>query len=106
MAAPQVKIEKAGLYKMISYKGTSGAAKKYTPMTAAKRLGEIENSMTVGMASVVSGINSLRNDYDTQKKEIKTDRRERQEEIEQILLEKPEELITNIETKFGFKYVE
>ena len=59
MAAPQVKIEKAGLYKMISYKGTSGAAKKYTPMTAAKRLGEIENSMTVGMASVVSGINSL-----------------------------------------------
>ncbi len=58
MAGPQVKIAKAGLYKMISYKGTSGT-KKYTPMTAAVQLGKTERSMQIGMKSVVAGINSL-----------------------------------------------
>ena len=30
----------------------------------------------------------------------------KKEEIQQILLEKPEELVQDIENKFGFKYVE
>ena len=51
-------IKKPALYKMISYKGTTGA-KSYTPLTAAKRLREHEKSIGTGFSSVIAGLNSL-----------------------------------------------
>ena len=54
----------------------------------------------------IQRVEDLRNQYDTQKEEIETKREEKQQEIKQILLEKPEVLINDIESKFGFKYVE
>ena len=59
MAGPSTKVSKAALFKTISFKGSTGAVKKYTPITAAVKLGEVEHSMTTGMGSVVAGINSL-----------------------------------------------
>ena len=59
MAGPSTKVSKASLYKTISFKGSTGAVRKYTPITAAVKLGEVEHSMTTGMSSVVAGINSL-----------------------------------------------
>ena len=56
--AVKAKVNKPVLYKMISYKGTSGA-KKYTPITAANRLGTVEKSIGVGFSSVIAGLNSL-----------------------------------------------
>lgn len=54
--AKQVKIPKAKLYKMVSYKGSVGSgAAKYTPLTAAKAMGEVQ----VSVKSLISGINSL-----------------------------------------------
>lgn len=54
----------------------------------------------------IQRVEDLRNQYDTQKEEIETERKTKKEQIRQILLEKPEELITDIESKFGFSYVE
>lgn len=54
----------------------------------------------------IQRVEDLRNQYDTQKEEIEVKREEKQQEIKQILLEKPEVLINDIESKFGFKYVE
>ena len=47
------------MYKMISYKGVSGAQSNYTPLTAANRLGKVEKSFGTGMTTVIAGINSL-----------------------------------------------
>ena len=43
----------------------------------------------------IQRVEDIRNEYDAQKEEIK-----------QILQEKPEELINDIESRFGFEYVE
>ena len=52
----QVKIPKAKLYKMVSYKGSVGSGgSKYTPLTAAKAMGDVQ----VSVKSLISGINSL-----------------------------------------------
>ena len=56
--AAKADIKKPALYKMISYKGTSGS-KSYTPLTAAKRLRTHEKSMGVGFSSVIAGLNAL-----------------------------------------------
>ena len=56
--AAKADIKKPALYKMISYKGTSGA-KSYTPLTAAKRLREHEKSIGVGFSSVIAGLNAI-----------------------------------------------
>ena len=47
------------MYKMISYKGVSGAQSSYTPLTAATRLGKVEKSFGAGMTTTIAGINSL-----------------------------------------------
>ena len=41
------------MYKMISYKGVSGAQTSYTPLTAATRLGKVEKSFGAGMTTTV-----------------------------------------------------
>ena len=52
----QVKIPKAKLYKMVSYKGSVGSGgSKYTPLTAAKAMGDVQ----ISVKSLISGINSL-----------------------------------------------
>ena len=56
---PQVKVPRANLYKMISYKGTTGGAKKYTPLSAAKAIGDLEADMGNGFAAITKGMNSL-----------------------------------------------
>ena len=57
---PQVKIQRARLYKYVSFKGKlTGAAKKYTPLTAAKRLGDVESDMSLGMKNLLGGVNSI-----------------------------------------------
>jgi len=60
---PQVKIPRAKLYKMISYKGTNGVrmptGDKMTPLVAAKAVGEMSSDLNSGMKSIISGINSL-----------------------------------------------
>jgi hypothetical protein len=56
--AAKADIKKPALYKMISYKGTSGS-KSYTPLTAAKRLRQHEKSMGTGFSSVIAGLNAL-----------------------------------------------
>jgi len=57
--APTVKVSKPSMYKMISYKGVSGAQSNYTPITAANRLGKVEKSFGAGMTTTIAGINSL-----------------------------------------------
>ena len=57
--APTVKVNKATMYKMISYKGVSGGKNNYSPLTAAQRLPQIEKSFGKGMGAVTAGINSL-----------------------------------------------
>tara|TARA_B100001113_G_scaffold350789_1_gene348606 strand:+ start:653 stop:1060 length:408 start_codon:yes stop_codon:yes gene_type:complete len=54
----------------------------------------------------IQRVENIRNQYDTEKEEINIRRETEKEEIKQILLEKPEELISNIESRFGFEYVE
>lgn len=60
---PQVKIPRAKLYKMISYKGASGmrvpTGDKMTPLVAAKFVGDMSTDLNSGMRSIISGINSL-----------------------------------------------
>ena len=52
----QVKIPKAKLYKMVSYKGSVGSGgAKYTPLTAAKAMGDVQ----ISVKGLISGINSL-----------------------------------------------
>ena len=54
--AKQVKIPKAKLYKMVSYKGSVGSGGgKYTPLTAAKAMGDVQ----ISVKGLISGINSL-----------------------------------------------
>ena len=52
---PVTRVPKAKLYKMISYKGSTGAASKFTPLTAAAAMGEVQS----GLKSLMSGINSM-----------------------------------------------
>ena len=54
----------------------------------------------------IQRVEDIRNEYDTQKEEIIDRRETKKEEIKQILQEKPKELITDIESRFGFEYVE
>jgi len=54
----------------------------------------------------IQRVETIRNEFDTRKEKIKTERETKKEEIHRILIEKPEELIKDIENKFGFKYVE
>ena len=56
---PQVRISRAKLYKMVSYKGKEGGAKNYTPLTAASQLPKIESDIGGGFKSLLSGVNSL-----------------------------------------------
>ncbi|MFL2865553.1 MAG: hypothetical protein ACJZ8Y_10095 [Pirellulaceae bacterium] len=57
--APQVKVPRAKLYKMISYKGKSGGVKKYTPLTAADQVGKMESDIGNGFKALTAGLNSL-----------------------------------------------
>ena len=56
---PQVKVPRAKLYKMISYKGTTGGVKKYTALTAADAVGKMEADIGNGFKALTSGLNSL-----------------------------------------------
>ena len=56
--APQVKVPRAKLYKMISYKGKSGGVKKYTPLTAADQVGKMESDIGNGFKALTAGLNS------------------------------------------------
>ncbi len=59
MANPGVKVQKAKLYKMVSYKGVTAGAKKYTPLTAAAHLSVVEKNVGKGLGTVAAGLNSL-----------------------------------------------
>jgi hypothetical protein len=52
---PVSRVPKAKLYKMISYKGSTGVASKFTPLTAAQAMGEVQS----GVKSILSGLNSM-----------------------------------------------
>ena len=54
----------------------------------------------------IQRVEDIRNEYDAQKEQIINRRETEKEEIKQILQEKPKELITDIESRFGFEYVE
>ena len=54
----------------------------------------------------IQRVEDIRNQYDAQKGQIEVRRETQEEEIRQILQEKPEELINSIESRFNFKYVE
>ena len=54
----------------------------------------------------IQRVEDIRNEYDSQKEQIKDRRETEKEEIKQILQEKPKELINDIESRFGFEYVE
>lgn len=56
--APSVKVQKAKLYKMISYRGTGGG-KKFTALTAADELGKIAKDQDKAFKTITSGMNSL-----------------------------------------------
>ena len=56
--APAVKVQKAKLYKMISYRGTGGG-KKFTALTAADELGKIAKDQDKAFKTITSGMNSL-----------------------------------------------
>tara|TARA_Y100000015_G_scaffold42165_1_gene49257 strand:+ start:544 stop:3720 length:3177 start_codon:yes stop_codon:yes gene_type:complete len=55
---PTVKVQKAKLYKMISYKGTVGG-KKFSALTAADELSKIAQDQDKAFKSITSGMNSL-----------------------------------------------
>ena len=55
MAEVKAKVQKATLYKMISYKGIEGKQNSYTPLTAAARLPKTEKSIQRGMTGVMMG---------------------------------------------------
>ena len=54
----------------------------------------------------IQRVEDIRNEYDSQKEQINIRRETEKEEIRQILQEKPEELINDIESRFNFEYVE
>ena len=56
--APAIKVQKAKLYKMISYRGTGGG-KKFTALTAADELSKITKDQDKAFKSITSGMNSL-----------------------------------------------
>ena len=56
--APAIKVQKAKLYKMISYRGTGGG-KKFTAITAADELSKITKDQDKAFKSITSGMNSL-----------------------------------------------
>ena len=56
--APAIKVQKAKLYKMISYRGTGGG-KKFTAITAADELGKIAKDQDKAFKTITSGMNSL-----------------------------------------------
>ena len=56
--APAIKVQKAKLYKMISYRGTGGG-KKFTALSAADELGNIARDQDKAFKSITSGMNSL-----------------------------------------------
>lgn len=56
--APSVKVQKAKLYKMISYRGTGGG-KKFTAITAADELSKIAKDQDKAFKTITSGMNSL-----------------------------------------------
>ena len=56
--APAIKVQKAKLYKMISYRGTGGG-KKFTAITAADELSNIAKDQDKAFKSITSGMNSL-----------------------------------------------
>ena len=56
--APSVKVQKAKLYKMISYRGTGGG-KKFTAITAADELSRIAKDQDKAFKTITSGMNSL-----------------------------------------------
>ena len=58
MAEVKAKVNKAVVYKMISYKGKTGA-NNYTPLTAAQRLPKHERSIANGFSTLIAGLNSL-----------------------------------------------
>ncbi len=58
MAEVKAKVQKAVIYKMISYKGKTGA-NSYTPLTAAQRLPKHERSISTGFTTVIAGLNAL-----------------------------------------------
>ena len=58
MAEVKAKVNKAVVYKMISYKGKTGAS-NYTPLTAAQRLPKHERSIANGFSTLIAGLNSL-----------------------------------------------
>ena len=53
-----IKVPKATLYKMVSYKGSTGV-KKYTPLQSADEMGKMQGDMGKGFQAVIGGINSL-----------------------------------------------
>ena len=53
-----VKVPKAALYKMVSYKGSTGG-KKYTPLQSADEMGKMQGDIGKGFQAVIGGINSL-----------------------------------------------
>ena len=53
-----IKVPKAALYKMVSYKGSIGG-KKYTPLQSADEMGKMQGDMGKGFQAVIGGINSL-----------------------------------------------
>ena len=53
-----IKVPKATLYKMVSYKGSIGG-KKYTPLSSADEMGKMQGDMGKGFQAVIGGINSL-----------------------------------------------
>ena len=53
-----IKVPKATLYKMVSYRGTTGG-KKYTPLQSADEMGKMQGDMGKGFQAVIGGINSL-----------------------------------------------
>ena len=56
--APAIKVQKAKLYKMISYRGTSGG-KKFTALSAADEMGKIAKDQDKAFKTITSGMNSL-----------------------------------------------
>ena len=56
--APAIKVQKAKLYKMISYRGTGGG-KKFTALSAADELSNIARDQDKAFKSITSGMNSL-----------------------------------------------
>lgn len=54
----------------------------------------------------IQRVEDLRIQYDSAREEVETTTKTRREEYKKTLEEKPKELISEIEDKFGFKYVE